>query len=261
MKNLSSKLFAVIVSSMLTANCGASTPSQLVPTDDEEIEEVIEEVENAREKGVPLDAKPVAYYFNEEANGSRMVLERDVSESCVSISYDNQYYFFVQPLEQGKDDIFQQNIAIWMYDKAKGEVSNILRQSETVLGEWDIMNIEMFEAVGTKEGQEYNTPMLLLKCGERKETHPTSSTIFLHPITGRSLTLENERLIEVLHPTESTTYIITTTRIIAEEELSDFETERRAPKIHITPILKVYTTFGELIREVKLPTDETFDVD
>ena len=242
-------MFAVVALSSLAMICNASGIASLAAEDDDEIEMVIKEVEAAREKGLP-------YYFNPDANGSRMVIESDVDASWVYDNEGNRCIFFIQPLKSSEEVQF---IAIWMYNESSGKVSKIFSQNEANFGNWNINKIKILHAEIPDGDKKIGTPMLVLAC-LAATLRPTASqaTIFLHPASCKTKTLEDEVLVEGLYQ-ESADYITTVTRQIAVEELSDFEAERRAAKLFITPVLKVYTTYGELVREIKLPTYDSYN--
>jgi len=257
MKNYLNLLSYMLITTIaLTYSCNSyAKNNDSTKSNDDEIEMVIKEVEAAREKGLPLDAKPVAYYFNREANGCRMVVESDVDESWVYDNDRNRCFFFIQSLTNDEEVRY---VAIWMYEETKGKISKIFSQSESNFGDKIIDHVKMIQAEIPDGEQTIRTPMLVIAC-TAAGPRPTSSiaTIFLHPESRKTKTLENERLLDALYPESE--YITTTTKIIEEEELSDFEAERRTPKLFVTPILKVYTTYGDLVNQIKLPTYETYD--
>lgn len=262
-------VFMMMTVSSLAVGCQPSTNAS--PEDEDEVELVIKEIESAREKGLPSDAVPLAYYFNREAYKERMVLESDIPESCIWESSGNKYIFFVQPLQKIEDGQFQY-IAIWMYDEAKGKVTKAFSQSESHYGDWEVYKVELVESViPTAPNQEVWTPMLVLGC---QMTVPTGyapyATVFLHPESGKTRLCEDEYLMEYFKPMQNTlpprlygqakNYIITTTTQHKTEELKDAEGDMNGERIYLTPLLKIYTTYAELVQTIELPEDTITDI-
>ena len=260
-KLLSITILAIMALSTLAMGCNVGrTIRDVSDNDDDMVEIFIQVVENAREKGLPNNAYPIEY-FNESPFelGERLVTEEDVDKSCIRTSQSN-YYFFVQSLKSNDEGHY---IAIWMYDEEKGHVNRAFIQNESNCGDLNVMKIEMVEGVREDE----RIPILVLGCRESTPTaYASYSTIFLHPSSGRTKLLEDEVLVKIFTPVQNMIpgrlwkqpkeYIITSTTNCTTEELPrTIGKESYREKIHLTPILKIYTTLGELVKTIKLPED------
>lgn len=269
-----------IIALLISCNSFAKNNSSSVS--DDEVEIYIEKVDNARSLGLPTDACPLKYYFNnrfKDREDRDLVTEEDVDESSVHPVQrsEDYYYFFVQDLSV-KNEIGNKCISIWMYDTGKNKVSKVYTQQKDI----GIYNVEItldvqhhdttFIDEGTQQQitmQQYEiTPVLILACQEVDGgAYGPYSTLILHPESKQNIRLEFERFVKVFVPDKSMlmmrlwgyakNYILTTTTKFEDKELPYKQTEEFSGfyQYHLTPTINVYTTSGKRIGKMELPKD------
>lgn len=265
----------------LTISCKSYGQNNISSVDDDELEIYIEKVEDARKLGLPSEACPLNYYFNDKED-RKLVDEDDVEKSSAFPYSENNYYFFVQQLSV-KNEEDNECISIWMYDTIKKKVSIIYTQQRDI----DIYKVEItvdvqhhdstFIDKGTHQQitmqQDERTPVLVLACREATGTfYGLPITMILQPESKKVIRLDCEAFIKIFTPMQNMLmgrlwgltkkYILTTTSIVDSKELPYKKTEDYSlfQQYHLTPIINIYSTSGKLIQKVELPKDIIDDI-
>lgn len=236
-------------------------------------------LQDMRNKGLPMNAVPAVYYFNNVFNDNpRQPDDQDIADSFFEL--DDSYCFFVQPQNRKEEDY--KHINIWMYDSSTERVKRVYSQDATHDDDLFIYGME-FIADKTHRDSTYrdaktrqnitmqvhhSTPVLVM----RSEiftgfNHSIRVTLILDPMTGKMERLENESFVSVMHTMNNMLmmaesqlaqdYIITTTTEFHSEEANYKETDDFSIFNHqyLTPVVNFYTTRGKLVKTVTLPED------
>ena len=237
-------------------------------------------LQDMRAKGLPMNAVPAVYYFNNVFNDNvRKPDDQDVAGSFFEL--DNSYCFFVQPQNRADEDY--KHINIWMYDEATGRVKRVYSQDATHDDDLFIYGIDYIADKNCRDSvyhdaktnqnitmQVYHsTPVLVMRSEIYTGfNHSIRVTLILDPLTGKTIRLDNEHFVSIMHTMTNMLmmaesdlaqdYIITTTAHFHSESANYRETDDFSVFDHqyLTPVVNFYTTRGELVNSVTLPEDK-----